>query len=185
MFLFCGFSLSLFSSSTLFISSSYSWLFSVNPVSIDILLFLFFWATLLSRLLFLSRLPIQPQESQVAVTQFSLVIASKAKTSIINTKLGGLSAGAINAPRINIANIKLGANGANVIANTFAIAVADSKVENNIASIENALIISIASNCLKEVERTNTWKFSRLGSVEIEKADSWVVIRVTMPICKD
>lgn len=98
--------------------------------------------------------------------------------------MDGLGIGAINTLRINIANIKLEANGASVVANTFAVAVANLRVENDVANIENALIISVTSDCLKRVERINAWKFLRLGSVEIKKVDNWVAIKVIMLVCK-
>lgn len=75
--------------------------------------------------------------------------------SIADIELNSLGTGTINALRINIANIKLEANDASLVANTFAVAIVNSRVENDVANIENTPIIGITGDCLKEVERTN------------------------------
>lgn len=78
------------------------------------------------------------------------------ETGIANAKLNGLSAGTINVFGVDIANINVRANSAGVTVNTLVIAIADSRMENDIADIENAPIIGITSNCLKEVKKTGT-----------------------------
>lgn len=59
-----------------------------------------------------------------------------------------------------------------------------SRIENDIADIENAPVISITNNYLKRAKRIDISKFLRLNSVEAEKADSWVTIKVIMPVYK-
>lgn len=63
--------------------------------------------------------------------------------------MDGLGAGAVNAPGVDIADAKVGANGAGAAANAPAVAVADSRVGSDVAGVENALAIGVVDDCLK------------------------------------
>lgn len=66
--------------------------------------------------------------------------------SVADIKLDDLDISTINALKINIINAKVRVNDTG----------ANSKVENNIAGIKNALAISFANNCLKEMGEIGT-----------------------------
>lgn len=97
------------------------------------------------------------------------MITSKAETYIANIKLDSLGTGTINAHGVDITYTKVGANSDSTTANTFAVIIATSKMRNNIISIDNALVISIAGDYLKELEWINIWKFLRLSSIEAKR----------------
>lgn len=78
----------------------------------------------------------------------------------------------------------MGTNNASIVANASVIAILDSRMGNNIVSIENAPVIGIVSNYLKRIEETDIWKFSRLSSVEVEKISSLAIMWVIIPFCK-
>lgn len=96
--------------------------------------------------------------------------------------MNGLGTGTVNAPKVDITNAKVGANSTDAAINAFA--VADSRVRNDVADVENALAIDVIGDYLKRARRIGTWKFSKLGDVEVEKIGSWAVMEIIIPIYK-
>lgn len=68
---------------------------------------------------------------------------------VADAKLGGLGPGAAKAPEVDIADARMGANGADAAANAHAVAVADAGVGNDGAGVENASAIGVAGDCLE------------------------------------
>lgn len=101
-----------------------------------------------------------------------MVVASRIGISIANAKLDSFDTGTINVLKVDIADMKIGVNDTDIIVNALVITIADSRLENNITNIKNALVISIIGNCLKKVERIGIYKFSTLGGLEVKKASS-------------
>ena len=68
--------------------------------------------------------------------------------------MGGPGTGAAKASEVDIADARMGANGADAAANAPAVAVIDARVGNDGADVENASAIEVASNCLEGAGET-------------------------------